>query len=178
MRKGFAHLGVQLEFSGARGGFEWPTAAVGRPAAPSCRARPSGRPTRLSSTAAEHGKGSFRQLMFTNAEEATKYYDDFQKNESSRTVKTQKTTLSSDISIDTKKISKINRDVLTGDKDLSNSIPNGKVFKHEIGHFLYSIFKKAGMQNKQQSSEDKAKETENTFDGKPETQTKTDDFPK
>ena len=77
-----------------------------------------------------------------------------------------------------KKITKINSDVLSGKSDLSNSVPKGKVLKHEIGHFLYSILKSLGQEDKTQTSEDKAVEVEKTFDTDPNTQTKPEDLPK
>jgi len=126
---------------------------------------------------AQHGSGAFKQLMETNYDEAQKIHADFLLNPGPEPPVTI-TTLSANIVIDTKKISVINREVVAGERDLSASIQTGRVLKHEIGHFLFSILKSLNKANPTQTSEDKALEVEKTFDTDPNTQTKPEDLPK
>ena len=132
---------------------------------------------------AGHGDGSFKQLLLTDESAAAKYYADFKLNPGPDapiiTIKPY-----AEITIDLVKISKINRQVVSGERQLSGALRTGQVIKHEIGHFLYDILKLKGnvkdgtREENNEASEKKAKEIEKTFDADPATQTDKNDLPK
>jgi len=112
----------------------------------------------------EHGSGAWKVFARDHWTDAKKYKDEFKP-------VVVKGGFEATITLDKSKIDEVNQnaDMHKNGYDLRDKIPDGKVLKHEIGHFLHDSKTDGNSDNK--SSEKDAQKIENTFDGKPDTQT-------
>lgn len=130
-----------------------------------------------------HGEGSFKELLKTCPDEAQSFYNDYQQHKQTATTTIAKNSFTSDISLDINKMNNINDKASFSETSIINIQPKGRILKHEIGHFLYSIFnfnsatgKLPSSEEQRKQSEKKANDLENTFDGDPKTNSNPSDL--
>ncbi|SFH37188.1 RHS repeat-associated core domain-containing protein [Pedobacter insulae] len=121
----------------------------------------------------EHGEGAFEQLGIDDFEAVKKYIEEYKTHE--KVVGKWKTV----ITIDVRKIDDLNKKALLGEPGYRQT-GVGRVMKHEAAHFLYNIkhaydyVKNIWKKGWEALSEKFAKDRENEYDGKEETETPID----